>query len=260
MTSFIIYVPIKHFHGYHLAQSFWISAFHKNIFCQYFSNILSMFCQLEKNIVCQNTVFWAQAERTVFLKYSPPLSELLGWISLALLLVTTFFAKVGTGEISSHWGPGWPGNRCWLHALAGVILESRSISGYVSVALWCCLCYWHMKSDFLGFSTSTFKFHIFIFWIFFAPRHLKTIIYIFIYGCAGSSSLLTGFPLAAVSGGCSSAAGCRLPTGWFLWLWSTGSQAHGLTGSVAVRMDLVSPWHVGPSQTRDWTCVPSIGR
>lgn len=57
VTSCIIYVPIKHFHGYHLAQSFWISAFHKNIFCQYFSNILSIFCQLGRN-----TVFWTQVE------------------------------------------------------------------------------------------------------------------------------------------------------------------------------------------------------
>ena len=47
-------------------------------------------------------------------------------------------------------------------------------------------------------------------------------------------------------------------------LWNVGSivVVPGLqsTGSIDVPTGLAAPWHEGPSQTRDWTCVPCIGR
>ena len=45
--------------------------------------------------------------------------------------------------------------------------------------------------------------------------------------------------------------------------WAVGTQASAVAahGLQELRcMGLVVPWHVGSSQTRDWTCVPCVGR
>ena len=45
---------------------------------------------------------------------------------------------------------------------------------------------------------------------------------------------------------------------WLLLLQSTGSRAYWL--QLLWCLDLVAPWHVGFSQTRDWTHVPCMDR
>lgn len=55
-----------------LPQSFWISVFHKNIFCQHFANILSIFCQLGKILSVKILSSGHSLEKTVSLKYGPP--------------------------------------------------------------------------------------------------------------------------------------------------------------------------------------------
>ena len=62
--------------------------------------------------------------------------------------------------------------------------------------------------------------------------------YVFLFGCAGSSWLHVGFP------GCGEA---------FSFLWSTRSR-------VLWHPDLVASQHVGSSRTRDRNDVPYIGR
>ena len=47
---------------------------------------------------------------------------------------------------------------------------------------------------------------------------------------------------------------------WFLLLGSTSSRAHRLLSWQLMHSSLVAPQDVRPSQTRDRTCVPCIGR
>ena len=72
-----------------------------------------------------------------------------------------------------------------------------------------------------------------------------------------------GLSLVAKSGGYSLCPG--FPLQWFLLLRSMAPRAHGLqelwcVGSVVVCTGLVASRHVGTFRTRDWTCVPCIGR
>ena len=86
---------------------------------------------------------------------------------------------------------------------------------------------------------------------------LKKIIYLFIFGCVGSSFLCEGF-LQLWRAGATLHRGAR------------ASHCHGLSRCGAQAPDvqaqqlwltgLVAPWHVGSSQTRARTCVLSIGR
>ena len=52
-------------------------------------------------------------------------------------------------------------------------------------------------------------------------------IYLFIFGCVGSSFLCEGFSLVAASGGHSSSRCVGLSLSWPLLLWSTGSRRAG---------------------------------
>ena len=93
-------------------------------------------------------------------------------------------------------------------------------------------------------------------------------IYLFIFGCVGSSLLRTGFLQLRCVG---------FSLRWLLLLWSTGSRHMGfsscgtwaqqlwLVGSRAQaqqlwRTGLVAPQHVGSSWARARTRVPCIGR
>lgn len=164
----------------------------------FFVNIFPTFCQYfvnwEKILSVKILSSGHRLKKTVFLKYSPPRVNCWAGFPLALLLVTTFFAKVGTGEDILTLGVGWMREQMLTPCTGGSDSGGRSISGIFLLLFDAAFATgtWRVLS--WGLSTSTFKFHIFIFWIFFAPRHLKTIIYIFIYGRAGSSSLLTGSP------------------------------------------------------------------
>ena len=88
--------------------------------------------------------------------------------------------------------------------------------------------------------------------------HLYSIFNIFIFGCAGSLLLCAGFRLwqAGATLPCSIGASCG--GWWFLLFQSTGSKALRL--QYLWHTDLADPKHVESSQTRDQTCVPSIGR
>ena len=102
-------------------------------------------------------------------------------------------------------------------------------------------------------------------------------IYLFIYGCIGSSLLRAGFSLVAASGGCSSLWCAGFSLRWLLLMRSTGSRRKGFRSCgmraqqswlVACRAHaqqlwlsgLVTPRHVGYSRTRARTRVPCIGR
>ena len=74
-----------------------------------------------------------------------------------------------------------------------------------------------------------------------------------IFGCAGSWLLCVDFALVVASGGCS----LIVVRGLFVAMASPGVE-HGLQW--LWHMGLVASWHVESSQTRDWTCVPCIGR
>ena len=93
-------------------------------------------------------------------------------------------------------------------------------------------------------------------------------IYLFIYGCIGSSLLHAGFLQLWCT--CFSLR-------WLLLLWSMGSRCEGFSSCgmqcqqlwfVGSRVQaqqlwhkgLVAPWHVGSSRTRAQTRVPCIGR
>ena len=89
---------------------------------------------------------------------------------------------------------------------------------------------------------------------------------LFIFGFS-ESSLLRGFSLVVASGGYSPVAVHRLPLGWLLLLWRTGSRVHGLqqvrlTVSWAQARWLwctgLVPQHVGSSRIRDRTRVSCI--
>ena len=85
----------------------------------------------------------------------------------------------------------------------------------------------------------------------------KKIIYLFIFGCVGSSFLCGGFLQLRPAGATlhrgvrashyrgPSRCGAQAPDAQAQQLWPTG---------------LVAPWHVGSSQTRARTHVPCIGR
>ena len=101
-------------------------------------------------------------------------------------------------------------------------------------------------------------------------------IYLFIFGCVGSSLLWAGFLQLRRAGATLSCGVCASHCGGFS-LRSTGSRHMGfsscgtqaqqlwLAGSRAQAQQLwhtglVTPWHVGSSQTRAGTHVPCIGR
>ena len=74
-----------------------------------------------------------------------------------------------------------------------------------------------------------------------------------------------GLSLVAKSGGYSLSWCPGFPLQLFLLLRSMAPRAHGLqelwcVGSVVVCTGLVASRHVGSFRTRDWTCVPCIGR
>ena len=92
--------------------------------------------------------------------------------------------------------------------------------------------------------------------------HLKKIIYLFIYGCIGSSLLRAGF-LQLRRAGAALRCGARASHGGGFLLQSRGSRRVGFRscGSRAQqlwRTGLVAPRHVGSSRTRARTCVPCI--
>ena len=89
-------------------------------------------------------------------------------------------------------------------------------------------------------------------------------IYLFIFGCVGSS-LLCGLSLVGGNGGYSSLRCGGFSLQWLLLLRSTGSRGEGFSScgtrtQLLWRMGLVAPRHVGYSRTRVRTCVPCIGR
>ena len=115
-------------------------------------------------------------------------------------------------------------------------------------------------------------------WLFFFFL-INLFIYLFIFGCVGSSLLCAGCLLVAVSGGYSpTSLRCSgFSLSWLLLLQTTGSRRAGfsscgtwaqqlwLAGSRAQaqqlwRTGLVAPWHVGSSRARARTRVPCIGR
>ena len=68
--------------------------------------------------------------------------------------------------------------------------------------------------------------------------------------------LLCGLSLVAVGGGNSN---CGVRVSHYSGF-SRRAQALGHAGSVVEVLGLIALWHVGSSQTRDWTYVPYIGR
>ena len=78
----------------------------------------------------------------------------------------------------------------------------------------------------------------------------------YIFSCAGSS-LLCRPSLVAESRGYSSLQ-CMGFSLWWLLLWSTGSRVHRLQQLQPI--NLVVPWHVVSSWSRDQTGVPCIAR
>ena len=95
----------------------------------------------------------------------------------------------------------------------------------------------------LGFFPEVFFYYLFI--------------YLFIYGCVGSLFLYEGFLYLQQAGSTlhrgARASHCRS-------LSCCGAQAPDVQAEQLWLTDLVAPWHVGSSQTRARTCVPSIGR
>ena len=103
------------------------------------------------------------------------------------------------------------------------------------------------------------------------------LIYLFIFGCVGSSLLCSGF-LQQWRVGATLCCGAQAShCHGFLLLWSTGSRRTGFSscgtwtqqlwavGSRAqaqqmLRTGFLAPWHVGSSRARAQTCVPCIGR
>ena len=113
--------------------------------------------------------------------------------------------------------------------------------------------------------------------IFFLSFLIYLFIYLFIFGCIGSSLLRAGFSLVVVNGGYSSLWCTGFSLRWLLSLQSMGSrhtafsscgtwaQQSWLAGSRAQAQQLwhtglVAPRHVGSSGTRAQTHVPCIGR
>ena len=82
-------------------------------------------------------------------------------------------------------------------------------------------------------------------------------IYLFIYGCVGSSFLCEGF-LQLRRAGATLHRGARA----FLYRGPSrcGAQAPDAQAQQLWLTGLVAPWHVGSSQTRARTHVPCIGR
>ena len=90
-------------------------------------------------------------------------------------------------------------------------------------------------------------------------------IYLFIFGCIGSSWQHAGLSLVAASRGYSSLQCTGFSLQWLLLLWSTDSRrvgfsSCGMQAQYLWRTGLVAPQHVGSSWTRARTCVPCIGR
>lgn len=89
MTSFLIYLPIKCSAGYHSPHiSGYLPYCHKNMFCQYFANILSMFCQ-HLGTAWRRQYLWNMAHRVWTTGLNLPLHSF--WLS-------TLFVKVVAGE------------------------------------------------------------------------------------------------------------------------------------------------------------------
>ena len=106
---------------------------------------------------------------------------------------------------------------------------------------------------------------------------INKFIYLFIFGCVGSSLLCTGFLQLRRVGATLRCGVWASHCGVFFLLWSMGSRHMGfsscgtwaqelwLTGCRAQaqqlwRMGLVALWHVGSSRTRAQTRVPCISR
>ena len=104
--------------------------------------------------------------------------------------------------------------------------------------------------------------------IFFKGKYfyfLKIYLFLFIFGCIGSSLLRTDFLQQRRAGGTLRLAVHRLLMWWLLLLWSTGSRHVGFSscGMQAQQLwhtGLVTPRHVGSSQTTGRTPIPCIGR
>ena len=95
--------------------------------------------------------------------------------------------------------------------------------------------------------------HCFLFFSFF----FLIFIYLFIYGCVGSSFLCEG-PLQLPQAGATPHRGAR--ASHHRGLSRRGAQAPDAQAQQLWLTGLVAPWHVGSSQTRARTRVPCIGR
>ena len=93
------------------------------------------------------------------------------------------------------------------------------------------------------------EYHFFFFFLNF--------IYLFIYGCVGSSYLCEGF-LQLWQVGATLHRGAR--ASHYRGLSCFGAQAPDAQAQQLWLTGLVAPWHVGSSQTRARTRVPCIGR
>ena len=71
---------------------------------------------------------------------------------------------------------------------------------------------------------------------------INVFIYLFIFGCIGSSLLRAGFSLVAASGGYSSLRCAGFSLQWLLLLQSTGSRHTGFSSCGTWAQQL---WHVG---------------
>ena len=95
----------------------------------------------------------------------------------------------------------------------------------------------------------------------FTGHHIFKFYFMIYFGCAGSSLLLAGF-FSCSNGGYSLAAvrGLLIAGPSHCGSFShRGAWVLEGSGSVLGRMDLVARRHVGPSRTKERTCVPCIG-
>ena len=81
-------------------------------------------------------------------------------------------------------------------------------------------------------------------------------LYLFIFGCTGSSLAVCGLSLVIVSRGCSLAAVRGLLIAVASLVAEHRLEVHGF--QYLGCMGLVAPWHVGSSQTRNGTYVPTL--
>ena len=99
--------------------------------------------------------------------------------------------------------------------------------------------------------------HILPYVSFFFKNFTYLFIYLFIFGCVGSSFLCEGF-LSLRQAGATLHRGAR--AFHYRGLSCCRAQAPDAQAQQLWRTGLVAPWHVGSSQTRARTRVPCIGR